>query len=99
MLVAFVFHAGICRSPGLSLSFKKNLVLYVVSWSKVLKLFFFRPPWNTRMSVEELDVNERQAFLAWRRNLARSVLCMFIDILALLSFRGGARTSSVINLR
>ncbi|XP_047255776.1 GTPase LSG1-2 [Capsicum annuum] len=30
-----------------------------------------RPPWNTRMSVEELDVNERQAFLAWRRNLAR----------------------------
>ncbi|CAN4120151.1 unnamed protein product [Withania somnifera] len=30
-----------------------------------------RPPWNTRMSVEELDANERQAFLAWRRNLAR----------------------------
>ncbi|KAG5578401.1 hypothetical protein H5410_058535 [Solanum commersonii] len=30
-----------------------------------------RPPWNTRMSVEELDINERQAFLAWRRNLAR----------------------------
>ncbi|XP_075078000.1 GTPase LSG1-2 [Nicotiana tabacum] len=30
-----------------------------------------RPPWNTRMSVEELDANENQAFLAWRRNLAR----------------------------
>ncbi|XP_059314951.1 GTPase LSG1-2 isoform X2 [Lycium ferocissimum] len=30
-----------------------------------------RPPWNTRMSVEELDANERQSFLAWRRNLAR----------------------------
>ncbi|KAK9279871.1 hypothetical protein L1049_013554 [Liquidambar formosana] len=30
-----------------------------------------RPPWNARMSVEELDGNERQAFLVWRRSLAR----------------------------
>ncbi|XP_077226284.1 P-loop containing nucleoside triphosphate hydrolases superfamily protein [Tasmannia lanceolata] len=30
-----------------------------------------RPPWNSKMSVEELDANERRAFLAWRRNLAR----------------------------
>ncbi|KAL9413514.1 hypothetical protein AB3S75_042076 [Citrus x aurantiifolia] len=30
-----------------------------------------RPPWNPSMSVEELDDNERQAFLAWRRSLAR----------------------------
>ncbi|XP_059626087.1 GTPase LSG1-2 [Cornus florida] len=30
-----------------------------------------RPPWNTKMSVEELDFNERQAFLVWRRSLAR----------------------------
>lgn len=30
-----------------------------------------RPPWNSKMSVEELDANERQAFLVWRRNLAR----------------------------
>nr|GMD61620.1 GTPase LSG1-2 [Ipomoea batatas] len=30
-----------------------------------------RPPWNSRMSVEELDTNERQAFLIWRRSLAR----------------------------
>lgn len=30
-----------------------------------------RPPWNARMSLEELDANERQAFLVWRRNLAR----------------------------
>ncbi|KAF8395472.1 hypothetical protein HHK36_019418 [Tetracentron sinense] len=29
------------------------------------------PPWNTGMSVEELDANERQAFLIWRRKLAR----------------------------
>lgn len=29
-----------------------------------------RPPWNSKMSVEELDDNERQAFLAWRRSLA-----------------------------
>ncbi|CDP15565.1 unnamed protein product [Coffea canephora] len=29
------------------------------------------PPWNSKMSVEELDANERQAFLAWRRSLAR----------------------------
>ncbi|XP_020575636.1 GTPase LSG1-2-like [Phalaenopsis equestris] len=30
-----------------------------------------RPPWNSRMSAEELDVKERQAFLVWRRSLAR----------------------------
>ncbi|XP_062204190.1 GTPase LSG1-2-like [Phragmites australis] len=30
-----------------------------------------RPPWNTQMTVEELDANERRAFLVWRRNLAR----------------------------
>ncbi|XP_043689157.1 GTPase LSG1-1-like [Telopea speciosissima] len=30
-----------------------------------------RPPWNAGMSVEELDTNERQSFLIWRRNLAR----------------------------
>ncbi|KAG8092826.1 hypothetical protein GUJ93_ZPchr0012g20709 [Zizania palustris] len=30
-----------------------------------------RPPWNARMTVEELDENERRAFLVWRRNLAR----------------------------
>uniref|UniRef100_A0A0D9Y1I6 CP-type G domain-containing protein n=1 Tax=Leersia perrieri TaxID=77586 RepID=A0A0D9Y1I6_9ORYZ len=30
-----------------------------------------RPPWNSRMTVEELDENERRAFLVWRRNLAR----------------------------
>ncbi|XP_057955026.1 GTPase LSG1-2 [Malania oleifera] len=30
-----------------------------------------RPPWSVEMSVEELDVNERQAFLIWRRSLAR----------------------------
>lgn len=33
-----------------------------------------RPPWNPSMSVEELDDNERQAFLAWRRSLARLAL-------------------------
>ncbi|KAK6138171.1 hypothetical protein DH2020_028107 [Rehmannia glutinosa] len=30
-----------------------------------------RPPWNANMSVEELDDNERRAFLEWRRSLAR----------------------------
>ncbi|KAI3461238.1 hypothetical protein Pfo_017901 [Paulownia fortunei] len=30
-----------------------------------------RPPWNAKMSVEELDDNERRAFLEWRRSLAR----------------------------
>lgn len=29
-----------------------------------------RPPWNAGMSVEELDANEKQAFLSWRRSLA-----------------------------
>ncbi|XP_071706686.1 GTPase LSG1-2-like [Rutidosis leptorrhynchoides] len=30
-----------------------------------------RPAWNAKMSVEELDDNERRAFLVWRRSLAR----------------------------
>ncbi|XP_073054834.1 GTPase LSG1-2-like [Primulina eburnea] len=30
-----------------------------------------RPPWNAKMSVEELDANEKRAFLVWRRSLAR----------------------------
>ncbi|KAA8544362.1 hypothetical protein F0562_022370 [Nyssa sinensis] len=29
-----------------------------------------RPPWDAKMSAEELDANERRAFLVWRRNLA-----------------------------
>ncbi|XP_052204380.1 GTPase LSG1-2 [Diospyros lotus] len=30
-----------------------------------------RPPWNAKMSAEELDANERRAFLVWRRSLVR----------------------------
>ncbi|KAK9143317.1 hypothetical protein Syun_012717 [Stephania yunnanensis] len=30
-----------------------------------------RPPWTAKMSLEELDASETQAFLEWRRNLAR----------------------------
>lgn len=30
-----------------------------------------RPAWNAKMTVEELDDNERRAFLVWRRSLAR----------------------------
>ncbi|CAH8307177.1 unnamed protein product [Eruca vesicaria subsp. sativa] len=29
------------------------------------------PPWTPEMSVEELDANEKQAFLNWRRMLVR----------------------------
>ncbi|CAH2060888.1 unnamed protein product [Thlaspi arvense] len=29
-----------------------------------------RPPWTPKMNVEQLDVNEKQAFLTWRRKLA-----------------------------
>ncbi|XP_002513727.2 GTPase LSG1-1 [Ricinus communis] len=29
-----------------------------------------RPPWNAEMSIEELDDNEKHAFLTWRRTLA-----------------------------
>ncbi|CBI24436.3 unnamed protein product, partial [Vitis vinifera] len=32
---------------------------------------FCRPPWNVGMTAEELDANERQALLIWRRSLAR----------------------------
>lgn len=45
-------------------------VLYV--WFKANEfLYSYRPPWNAGMSVEELDANEKQAFLVWRRSLAR----------------------------
>ncbi|GJS62412.1 GTPase LSG1-2 [Tanacetum coccineum] len=30
-----------------------------------------RPAWNAKMTIEELDDNERLAFLVWRRSLAR----------------------------
>ncbi|VAI36228.1 hypothetical protein VPH35_092287 [Triticum aestivum] len=30
-----------------------------------------RPPWTAQMTTEELDTNEKRAFLEWRRNLAR----------------------------
>ncbi|XP_073022745.1 LOW QUALITY PROTEIN: GTPase LSG1-2-like [Primulina eburnea] len=30
-----------------------------------------RPRWNAKMSVEELDANEKRAFLEWRRSFAR----------------------------
>ncbi|XP_047048572.1 GTPase LSG1-1-like [Lolium rigidum] len=30
-----------------------------------------RPPWHNQMTLEELDASEGQAFLVWRRNLAR----------------------------
>lgn len=36
-----------------------------------------RPPWNPSMTVEELDANERQAFLIWRRSLARFFIFIF----------------------
>ncbi|KAG8371106.1 hypothetical protein BUALT_Bualt13G0052300 [Buddleja alternifolia] len=36
-----------------------------------VKLPISLPPWNAKMSVEELDDNERRAFLEWRRILAR----------------------------
>ncbi|KAF8098260.1 hypothetical protein N665_0270s0031 [Sinapis alba] len=29
-----------------------------------------RPPWTPKMNVEQLDANEKQAFLSWRRKLA-----------------------------
>ncbi|XP_021715656.1 GTPase LSG1-2-like [Chenopodium quinoa] len=30
-----------------------------------------RPPWTAEMTVDELDINEKQAFLTWRRGLAK----------------------------
>lgn len=45
---------------------KKEEALYASSLSVPR-----RPPWNAKMSVEELDANERRAFLVWRRSLAR----------------------------
>lgn len=43
----------------------------------------FRPPWTPEMSVEELDANEKQAFLNWRRMLVRLAF-LFYPILMIL---------------
>lgn len=64
MLVVSEFHAG------MSYCFTKNQVSYV--WLESEDFFYsYRPSWNAGMSVEELDANEKQAFLVWRRSLAR----------------------------
>lgn len=36
-----------------------------------LNLLFFRPKWNENTTPEELDRQEKDAFLEWRRELAR----------------------------
>ncbi|MBA0615420.1 hypothetical protein Godav_015559 [Gossypium davidsonii] len=46
---------------------KKEEALHASKFS----FFSYRPPWTAAMSVEELDANEKQAFLVWRRSLAR----------------------------
>lgn len=33
-------------------------------------LMFCRPKWTSSMTPQQLDLNERQAFLTWRRGLA-----------------------------
>ena len=42
----------------------------------------FRPPWTAQMTTEELDTNEKRAFLEWRRNLARLVhfSALFLEV-------------------
>lgn len=65
MLAVCVFHAGSHFFPIESLG---KLIYKHIR----IHFSFVRPPWNAEMTVEELDTNERQAFLAWRRNLARS---------------------------
>ncbi|KAE8727192.1 GTPase LSG1-2 [Hibiscus syriacus] len=49
---------------------KKEEALHASSL-RVPRRHVLLPPWNAAMSVEELDANEKQAFLVWRRSLAR----------------------------
>lgn len=35
-----------------------------------------RPSWDASMSAEELNLHEREAFLEWRREIARLVYCV-----------------------
>ena len=37
----------------------------------VLYLRSLRPPWDSSMSAEQLDLCERESFLEWRRGLAQ----------------------------
>lgn len=76
----FEFHAGMFVT-----FVPKSRIICAISVLKVVPLFkifysiifhYFRPRWYAGMSVEELDANERQAFLMWRRSLAR--LCLLL---------------------
>ena len=64
MLQAFVFLEG---------NYFLSLIrpYFIIELNKLTCLFLCRPPWNVGMTVDELDVNENQAFLAWRRSLAK----------------------------
>lgn len=53
-----------------------------VNMSIEFSTFPFRPQWNAGMSVEELDDNERQSFLMWRRSLARLSLLHLYNIVS-----------------
>ena len=70
-------HASSLRVPRrfvfLSLFLTKfmQVLLWKFGCAACKSLSCFRPPWNARMSAEELDDNERQSFLIWRRSLAR----------------------------
>lgn len=69
MLAVFVFHAGMYIY-----NYKRTNSSFLCICRLTILWPLFRPPWNTKMSVEELDTNERSAFLVWRRSLARSAL-------------------------
>lgn len=65
MPAVFVFHAGMCFIIMLSMTNPFVLFITYCIW------LLFRPPWNKETTAEELDTTEKQAFLIWRRDLAR----------------------------
>lgn len=79
MQAIFGFPAGLLTVWQLVSSSSYIILLMHAFIFQLLKVGVFltmmccRPPWNATMSVEELDANERQAFLVWRRSLARLV--------------------------
>jgi hypothetical protein len=47
-----------------------------------------RPEWHASMSAQELDLQERQSFLSWRRGLAKCVTISCFNLEIHLSFLG-----------
>ena len=66
-------HASSLQVPWRHVPFNSLLIDFSISIALRFSIiyFIFRPPRISEMLVEELDANEKQAFLNWRRMFVR----------------------------